>query len=107
MEQFTPTMCGNMPSLEPAYLNKGRSGRNSIARSTDNVEAVRNAIEEARGEAPEERISCRRNGLGLSSATFNQITRLDLHFHPYQMIRRLNFFLVIFLDDSGFSVPDS
>ena len=69
-------------------LNKGRSGRNRTARGAENIEAVRNAIEEARGEAPEVRISCRRNGFGLSSATFNRITRLDLHFHPYQMIRR-------------------
>ena len=69
-------------------LNKGRSGRNRTARSAENIEAVRNAIEEARGEAPEIRISCRRNGLGLSSATFNRITRLDLHFNPYQMIRQ-------------------
>ena len=32
-------------------------------------------------------VSARRNGLGLTSATFNRITRLDL-FHPYQMIKR-------------------
>ena len=69
-------------------LNKGRPGRMRTARSAENIEAVRNAIEEARGEAPELCISCRRNGLGLSLATFNRITRLDLHFHPYQMIRR-------------------
>ena len=69
-------------------LNKTRSGRNRNARSAENIEAVRNAIEEACGEAPEIRISCRRNGLGLSSATFNRITRLDIHFPPYQMIKR-------------------
>ena len=44
-------------------LNKGRSGRNRIARSAENIEAVCNAIEEARGEAPELRISCRRTAL--------------------------------------------
>ena len=32
------------------YLNKGRSARNRTARSAENIEAVRNAIEEARGE---------------------------------------------------------
>ena len=69
-------------------FNKGRFGRMRTARSAENIEAVRNAIEDARGEAPELRISCRRNSLGLSSTTFNRITRLDLHFHPYQMIRR-------------------
>ena len=83
-------------------LNKGRSGRNRTARSAENIEAVRNAIEEARGEAPEIRISCRRNGLGLSSATFNRITRLDSHFHPYQMIKRHQLLPDDLPDDSGF-----
>ena len=37
------------------------------ARSAENIEAVSNAIEEAREES---------------------VTRLNLHFHPYQMIRQ-------------------
>ena len=69
-------------------LNKGQSGRRRTTRSAENIEAVRHAIEQARGEVGGMRISCCRNGLGLSSATFNQITRLDLHFHHYQMIKR-------------------
>ena len=71
-------------------LNKGRSGHRRTARSAANIEAVRNAIEEANEEGIPGgmRITCRRNGLGLSSATFNRITRLDLRFHPYQMIKR-------------------
>ena len=72
-------------------LNKGNSGRPKTARSAENIEAVRNAIEEANGErlnGERPRLSCRRNRLGLSSATFNRITRLDLRFHPYQMIKR-------------------
>ena len=58
------------------------------------IEAVRNAIEEANEEGIPGgmRITCRRNGLGLSSATFNRITRLDLRFHPYQMIKRHQLF---------------
>ena len=71
-------------------LNKGRSGHRKTARSAACIEAVRNAIEEANEEGIPGgmRITCRRNGLGLSSATFNRITRLDLRFHPYQMIKR-------------------
>ena len=30
-------------------------------------------------------VSARRNGLGLPSATFNRITRLDLRWHPYRI----------------------
>lgn len=33
-------------------------------------------------------ISARRNGLDLPSTTFNKITRFNLRFHPYQMIKR-------------------
>ena len=75
-------------------LNKGRSGHRRTARSAANIEAVRNAIEEANEEGIPGgmRITCRRNGLGLSSATFNRITRLDLRFHPYQMIKRHQLF---------------
>ena len=72
-------------------LNKGRSGHRRTARSAANIEAVINAIDLE--EANEEGIpggmrkTCRRNGLGLSSAAFNHITRLDLRFHPNQMIK--------------------
>lgn len=70
-------------------LNKERSGRRRTARTAANIEAVRNHLEEHHaGEDREQTISSRRNGLGLSSSTFNRITRLDLHYHPYQMIRR-------------------
>ena len=55
---------------------------------------MRNAIAEANQEGIPGgmHITCRRNGLGLSSATFNRITRLDLRFHPYQMIKRHQLF---------------
>lgn len=71
-------------------LNKERSGRPRTGRSAANIEAVRNRLEQQRhaGEGRAQTISCRRNGLGLPSATFNRITRLDLQLHPYQMIRR-------------------
>ena len=45
-------------------------------------------MQEAINQQGAERISARRNGLGLSSATFNRITRLDLQMHPYQMVKR-------------------
>ena len=70
-------------------LNRGRSGRRRTARTRHNIDAVRNALEhqQMHGENGH-RISARRNGLGLPPATLNRITRLDLIFHPYQMIRR-------------------
>ena len=75
-------------------LNKGRSGHQKTASNAANIEAVRNAIEEANEELIPGgmRITCRRNGLGLSSATFNRITSLDFRFHPYQMIKRHQLF---------------
>ena len=67
-------------------VNKGRSGRQKMARCPENIEAVQEALDNP--EAGAQRINARRNGLGLSSATFNRITRLDLRLHPYQMIKR-------------------
>lgn len=65
-------------------LNKEASGRRRTGRSAANIQAVRNVLDQRAGG----RISARRNGLGLPPATFNRITRLDLRYHPYQMIRR-------------------
>ena len=85
-------------------LNKGRPGRNRTARSVENIEAVRNAIEETRGEAPEIRISCRRNGLGLSSATFQSNNSPRSTFSPLSNDKTASTSscMVIFPDDSGF-----
>ena len=66
-------------------LNKGRSGRLRTARNVENVVAVRQVLQH---QGEHHRVSCRRNGLGMTSATFNRITRLDLRYHPYQMIKR-------------------
>jgi len=60
--------------------NKGNSGRRRTGRSEENIEAVRQQILEHPRDT-----SARRNGVGLSAATFNRITRLDLHLHPYRM----------------------
>ena len=55
-------------------LNRGRSGRQRTGRSQVNIEAVQNALEDRQNY---HQISCRRNGLGLPSATFNRIVRLS------------------------------
>ena len=59
--------------------NKGNSGRIKTGRSEENIEAVAQQLEN------NPHVSSRRNGLGLPSATFNRITRLDLRWHPYQI----------------------
>ena len=67
-------------------LKSERSGRPRSGRSPANIQAVDDLLQEER--AVGQRVTCRRNGLGIPSATFNRITRLDLRFHPYQMIHR-------------------
>ena len=60
--------------------NKGNSGRRCTGRSEQNIAAVRQQLQQhPRGT------SSTRKGLGLPSATFNRITRLDLHMHPYRV----------------------
>ena len=56
--------------------NKGNSGRRRVARSEENVAAVRNLLEEN-----PENVSARRNGLGISRSSFNRITKLELRWH--------------------------
>jgi hypothetical protein len=52
--------------------DKGNSGRIKTGRSEENIEAVAQQLEN------NPHVSSRRNGLGLPSASFNRITRLDL-----------------------------
>ena len=63
--------------------NAKNSGRRRTVRSNENIDMV-----QAELENNPDGISCRENGLGLSSASFNQICRLDLRWHPYRMKRR-------------------
>ena len=56
--------------------NKGNSGGRRTGRSERNIEAVRQRLAE---------IPRATSGIGLPSATFNHITRLDLMMHPYRM----------------------
>ena len=92
-------------------LNKHRSGRRHTARTEENIQAVQDLSNNNQPDG-EIIISACRNGLGLSSATFNRITRLDLQFYPYQMIRRHQLWAqntcflenVIIGDKAGFSL---
>jgi hypothetical protein len=60
--------------------NSKNSGRRRTGRSNENIDRVQEALEEnPRG------IVCRRNGLGLTRATFNRIVSLDLKWHPYKI----------------------
>ena len=59
--------------------NPGNSGRNRTARTPKNIALVQQAL------AENPRISARRNGIGLSKSTFNEITKIDLCYHPYRM----------------------
>ena len=60
--------------------NEHNSGRRRTGRTVQDI----NAVQEAIGQNPTG-ISCRRNGLGLPSACFNRIVRLDLNWHPYRI----------------------
>lgn len=86
-----PTVYANVHKYEATgtslNLNRGHSGRPRTGRSAENIQAVQNALQQQH-QVHGPRISSRRNGLGLPQSTFNRITRLDLQWHPYQMIRR-------------------
>ena len=58
--------------------NAGRSGHHRTSRTEENINRVRLTLEE------NPRLSARRNTLGLPKFVFNEITRLDLNYHPYQ-----------------------
>jgi hypothetical protein len=60
--------------------NKGNSGRKRTGRLEENIEAVRQRLEEQPTGT-----STRQNGVGLPHATFDRITRLDLRMHPYRI----------------------
>ena len=63
--------------------NKGKSGRPKVARSQQNVDAVRAELT----------ASTRRNNLShLTKSSFNRIVKFDLKFHPLRMIIRHQLF---------------
>ena len=57
-------------------LNALKSGRNRTIRIGEVIDRVEDALHN------NPQMSSRRNGLGLSKSSFNNITRLDLNFHP-------------------------
>ena len=70
-------------------LNKGNSGRRMSGRSDHNIDQVRALLEDQVDKKPDEIVcSSRRNNLDLTKSTFNRITRLDIKFHPYKILRR-------------------
>ena len=71
--------------------NAGRSGRPRTARTAENIAAVQETLQQPQPQG-DQRVSSRRNGLGLSQSAFNRITRQDLRLYPYQMIRRHELF---------------
>ena len=69
-------------------LHKGNSGRKRTGRSEENIESVRTLLENQIDKNPDEIVcSLRRNDLNLSQSTFNRITRMDINFHPYRVLR--------------------
>ena len=56
--------------------NKGNSGRQRTARSAENIEAVRTLLLENPGN-----VRARHQLFGISPASFNRITKLDLRWH--------------------------
>ena len=74
-------MCKSTLAQAPAIIAiKGNSGRRRVARSEENVAAVRNLLEEN-----PENVSARRNRLGILHSSFNRITKFELRWHSYRM----------------------
>ena len=63
-------------------LNQGRSGRRRTARSAENIELVRDLLEN------NPRVSVRRNGSNISNTSFHRIIKHDLNYYPYVLITR-------------------
>ena len=58
-------------------LNKGNSGRRRSIQTAENIEAVRDVLQQ------NPYASARRNPVPISSTSFNRIIRLDIKWHPY------------------------
>ena len=62
--------------------NRNRSGRPKTARTKENIQNVRQSLQQ------DGRRSARRNGLGLTKSSFLRIIHLDIKFHPYVLVKR-------------------
>ena len=60
-------------------LNKGNSGRRRSIRTAENIEVVRDLLQQ------NPHVSARRNPLPISRTSFNRITRLEIKWHPYRI----------------------
>ena len=60
-------------------LNKGHSGRRITARTPQNIQVVRDALN------ANPNVSTRRNGVPVSRRTFQRIVQHDLKWHPYRI----------------------
>ena len=55
--------------------NRGNSGRRRSVRTAENINAVRDVLQE------DPHISCRRNPIPMSRTSFNRITKMDIKWH--------------------------
>ena len=62
-------------------VNKERSGRRRSVRTDANINRVRQVL----NQQQRQRISCRRNTLGMTKSSFNFVTKHDINFHPYKI----------------------
>lgn len=60
-------------------INKGRSGRKRTRRTDENIELVRQHLQENHN------VSCRKNGLDMDRTTFHRIVKHEIKFYPYKM----------------------
>ena len=82
----TPTKVTVLSNYEKYHLsgtscnrNKGNSGRRHTTRTAGNVQRVRETLE------TDPTVSARRILSGLPTSCFNEITQLDLRWHPYMI----------------------
>ena len=73
--------------------NKGNSGGLITNRTAENIELVRNEIEE------NEQFSSRRNGTGISRTTLQRIIKNDLNYFPTNLEFVINYLKVTFSEE--------
>ena len=59
--------------------NKGNSGRRRSVRTGENIELLRNTLEQ------HPHVTTRINPINISRSSFNRTTKIDLRWHPYRM----------------------
>ena len=65
------------------------SGRKLSVRSQENIDAVKEVLENERQRKPDQPgSSCKRNPLKITKSSFNRIVKKDLAWKPYNIVRR-------------------